>query len=138
VNTITQTPETRDIVIDVAKSSISDLWTNEDYWAIWLGFLLLIFGMIIFIPNPPADMEKQISEANSIMQSEADSAVFKTTTWHKAADAKKKLKANSIGFGKKLKSYVATPHAWKTNPLDSFLMSQKTADEKKCSRPPCI
>ena len=63
MNSNTQTPETSDIVIDVAKSSISDLWTKEDYWAIWLGFLLLIFGMFIYFPNPPADMEKHAPAA---------------------------------------------------------------------------
>ena len=30
------------IVIDKAKSSWSDLWKKEDYWAIWMGFFLLI------------------------------------------------------------------------------------------------
>ena len=36
------TPAAGDIVVDVGKSSISDLWKKEDYWAIWLGFLALI------------------------------------------------------------------------------------------------
>ncbi len=130
MNTNTQTSETSEVVIDVAKSSIRDLWTKEDYWAIWLGFLILIFGMLIFFPNPPEDMNQKISHANAIMQSESDTAPFKTIGWYKAADAKLKLKANSVGFGKKLKSYVATPHGWKTNPLDSFMMNQKTADAK--------
>jgi uncharacterized membrane protein YadS len=136
VNTNTQPTETNDVVIDVAKSSISDLWTKEDYWAIWLGFLLLIFGMFVFFPNPPADMDQKISQANEIMQSESDSAPFKTTAWYLAADDKLKLKANSLGFGKKLKTYVAMPHGWKTNPLDSFIMSQETADAKNAAALP--
>jgi uncharacterized membrane protein YadS len=136
VNTKPQTSETNDVFIDVAKSSIRDLWTKEDYWAIWLGFLLLIFGMFIFFPNPPADMDQKISQANEIMQSESDSAPFKTTAWYQAADAKLKIKADSVGFGKKLKSYVAMPHGWKTNPLDSFVMSQETADAKNAAALP--
>ena len=136
MNSNTQTPETSDIVIDVAKTSISDLWTKEDYWAIWLGFLLLIFGMIIYFPNPPEDMHQKISQANEILQSESDSAPFKTTAWYKAADDKLKLKANSVGFGKKLKSYVAMPHGWKTNPLDAFIMNQETADAKNAAALP--
>ena len=130
MNTNTQTHKTNEMVIDVSKSSIRDLWTNEDYWAIWLGFLILIFGLFIFFPNPPEDMNQKISESNAIMQSEADIAPFKTIAWHQAADAKHKLKANNVGFGKKLKSYVAAPHNWKTNPVDSFFMNQKTADVK--------
>ena len=26
------------VVVDRGKSSWSDLWKKEDYWAIWLGF----------------------------------------------------------------------------------------------------
>jgi uncharacterized membrane protein YadS len=136
VNINTQAPESNGVVIDVAKSSISDLWTMEDYWAIWLGFLLLICGIFIFFSNPPEDMNKKIAEANAVLQTEAESAPFKTIAWHKAADAKLKLKANSTGFGKKIKSYVATPHGWKSNPLDSFLMSQMTASAKNAAALP--
>jgi len=136
VNTISQAPENSQVVIDVAKSSIRDLWNKEDYWAIWLGFLVLIFGMIIFVPNPPEDMEKKIVNANAVMQAEAESAPFKTIAWYQSADIKHKLKANSVGFGKTLKNYVATPHGWKTNPLDSFLMSLAAADAKNAAALP--
>jgi hypothetical protein len=30
-----------DVVIDQARSQLSDLWKKEDYWAIWLGFIIL-------------------------------------------------------------------------------------------------
>lgn len=39
------TNQSSDIVIDQAKGSLSDLWKKEDYWAIWLGFILLIIGV---------------------------------------------------------------------------------------------
>ena len=47
-----QTPK-NDVVIDKASSSWSDLWTKEDYWAIWLGFALLLIGMGLFLPSKP-------------------------------------------------------------------------------------
>ena len=37
------------VVVDQGQSKISDLWKKEDYWAIWLGFALLIIGM--FMPK---------------------------------------------------------------------------------------
>ena len=68
MNTNATPPENNDVVIDVAKSRLSDLWTKEDYWAIWLGFLLLIFGTIIFFSNPPDGMQEKIVEAIEIFK----------------------------------------------------------------------
>ncbi|MEJ2118660.1 MAG: response regulator, partial [Alphaproteobacteria bacterium] len=34
-----------------------------DYWAIWLGLILLVAGVLIYFNNPPADMDLQIGEA---------------------------------------------------------------------------
>ena len=45
--------ESQQFVTDRATSSISDLWKKEDYWAIWLGFALLLFSMILFFPAGP-------------------------------------------------------------------------------------
>ena len=52
---------TKDVVIDEAKTSISDLWKVEDYWAIWIGFFLLFIGLIIFLFNPPSGMKVDIA-----------------------------------------------------------------------------
>ena len=30
------------VVVDDGRARLSDLWKKEDYWAIWLGFVLLI------------------------------------------------------------------------------------------------
>ena len=36
----------------------SELWTTEDYWAIWLGFGLLLSALVLFaIIGRPADIE---------------------------------------------------------------------------------
>ncbi len=126
-------PESGEVVIDAAKGSISDLWKKEDYWAIWLGFLILLSGMVIFFSNPPENMEQKISEANAIMASEAENAPFKTVVWHEAEASKNELKANRVGFGKKLKTLVNKPHGWKTNPLDSLILGQEKADAKKAA-----
>lgn len=36
-----------------AQSAWSDLYLKEDYWAVWLGFALIVAGLFIFLPNPP-------------------------------------------------------------------------------------
>ncbi len=76
------------VVTDRAKSSISDLWKKEDYWAIWLGFSLLIMGCILFLPNPPKQMETKIQLANETLEREAARAPFKTIEYYEAQDIK--------------------------------------------------
>ena len=116
------------IVQDRATSSISDLWKKEDYWAIWLGFTILILGLLIFMPQKPEGMTEKISKASATLKSESERAPFKTTAWYQAVDAKKKLKATGSSIGKKIKTFTNKPHGWKTNPVDSFVKSKATAD----------
>jgi len=39
------------VVIDSGKTSLKDLYKKEDWMAIWMGFLLLIVGLLIFLPG---------------------------------------------------------------------------------------
>ena len=119
-----------EVVIDVGKSNISDLWKKEDYWAIWLGFLVLIFGMFVYFNNAPADMDQKIAKENAIMEQESTTAPFKTIAWYNAVSAKNKLKANDSGFGKWLKTFTTKPHGWKNNPVDAFMMGSADAKAK--------
>ena len=123
--------ESDQVVIDRATGKLSDLWKKEDYWAIWLGFLLLLVGVLIYFKNPPAEMYQKISQANAILAAEASRAPFKTIAWHKATDAKKKLKAVDAPIGKWIKSFTSHPHGWSFNPLDSFFLTQTASDAKK-------
>ena len=117
-----------DIVRDRAQSSVSDLWKKEDYWAIWLGFTILILGLIIYLPLKPDGMTEKINQANSILKTESERAPFKTIEWYQAVDAKKKLKATSSSTGKSIKTFTSKPHGWKTNPVESFYRSGAAAD----------
>ncbi|MDM8516945.1 putative sulfate exporter family transporter [Desulfobacterales bacterium HSG16] len=125
------TNEQEEVVIDKARGQLSDLWKKEDYWAIWLGFAMLIFGMLIYFNNPPAKMNEIIDNANKIMAAESEKATFKTIEWYKASDKKKKLKATGSPIGKKIKTFTNKPHSWKTNPLEAFFMGSDAAEAKK-------
>ena len=74
------------------KSIWSELWLKEDYWAIWLGFFLLILGTLFFLTNPPEGLEEKIHRSNSVMKAEANRAPFKTIAYYNAQDAKKSSK----------------------------------------------
>ena len=123
-------PQSDQVVIDRPQMSISDLWKKEDYWAIWLGFALLILGLIIYLPRAPEGMHEKIAQANATLAAESARAPFKTTAWYQAVEAKKKLKATDSSIGKSIKTFTSQPHGWKTNPADSFYMSKAAADAK--------
>ena len=126
-----ETGRKSDVVVDRSEGKISDLWKKEDYWAIWLGFALLILAMIIYFPRGPEDMQEKIEKANVTLQAEAGRAPFKTVAWYKATDAKKKLKATGSDIGKKIKTFTTKPHGWKSNPVEAFILSKEKADAKK-------
>ena len=124
-------PKNEQVVIDRATTKMSDLWKKEDYWAIWLGFLLLVVGLILYVPRGPEGMHDKIAKANATLQAESQRAPFKTVAWHQAVDAKKKLKATSSPVGKWIKNFTAKPKGWSTNPVQSFVMGESTAAAKK-------
>jgi uncharacterized membrane protein YadS len=129
-------PESSDYVVDRAETKLSDLWKKEDYWAIWLGFSLLVVGMLIFFPRPPENMHENIAKAEQAMEAEAARAPFKTIEWHKANDAKGKIKGTSLDYAKKIKQFLAKPHGWKTNIAQSFVMSSEDAAAKGAKAKP--
>jgi len=116
-----------DIVTDKPKSSWADLWKFEDYWAIWLGILLLVVGMFVFFKNPPAEMHEKIAKANTTMQAEAERAPFKTIAWHEANESKEKLRARDGELARTLNNYLSRPKDWDKGLVPSFYLSEADA-----------
>ncbi|GFM36778.1 YeiH family protein [Desulfovibrio psychrotolerans] len=117
------------VVVDKAQSSWSDLWTKEDYWAIWLGFFLIALSFFLYFNfTPVGEFKEKIAKSNAIMETEAARAPFKTIEWHQAKDAKGKLKSTDSAIGKFFSKWTAKPGSWKENPVDAFYMSQERAD----------
>ena len=118
-----------DVVQDKAQTKLSDLWLKEDYWAIWLGFFLLLLGTILFLPNKPEGMEQIFATSNTTMEREAERSPFKTIEFFKAQDAKEAVKARDQNFAKKISAFFATPGSWKSDFTSSFYMSAEKAEE---------
>ncbi len=116
------------VVIESGKTTLKDLYTKEDWMAIWMGFLILVIGLLIFVPRPPANMAENIAKSNDIMKAEAAKAPFKTIAWHQAANAKKGIKALDEPIGKTLKKYLSPPGGWTSNPLDALILNQAKVD----------
>ncbi|MDR3358223.1 MAG: YeiH family protein [Desulfovibrio sp.] len=117
-----------DVVVDNGGAKISDLWKTEDYWAIWLGFLVLIAGYALFLTHTPPKFTETVNRANQTLKVAADTAPFRTIEYFRAQDAKKKLRARDSDAGKLIASYTKTPGRWKSNPLDSFYVPKATVD----------
>jgi uncharacterized membrane protein YadS len=120
-----------DIVGQLEGESWSALLRTEDYWAIWLGFILIAIAMVIYLPRPPAGMRATIDKSNAIMAEQAEAAPYRTIEWHNANEAKCKLKATSESYAGTIAAWLSHPHGWKTNPLDAFVMSDSQAAAKR-------
>ncbi|NNG26890.1 MAG: putative sulfate exporter family transporter, partial [Ignavibacteriaceae bacterium] len=119
------------IVIDHTSSKLSDLWKLEDYWAIWLGFLILIVGLILFLPKGSEEVNNKIIESNIILQTESKRAPFKTIAWYKALDTKANQKATKTEVGREIKKLTGKPKLWSGNPLDAFYLGEEEANFKR-------
>mgnify|MGYP000157023301 CR=1 FL=1 len=120
--------ENSNVVVDRAQSHWSDLWKKEDYWAIWLGFALLIAAICIFINGAPASYKETIDKSNAIMKVEAEKAPFKTIAYIQAQDAKKGVVGTNLPIAKEIKAFIASPGKWTDNPVKSMFTSQAEAD----------
>ncbi len=102
------------VVIESGKTTLKDLYTKEDWMAVWMGFLLLIAGLLIFLPNPPANMNEDLAKYNSVLKGEAAKAPFKTIEWHKASSIQARNPGNRPGF--------CQNHLYKPSSLATFLL----------------
>jgi uncharacterized membrane protein YadS len=119
------------IVRDVGKWEWSELWLKEDWWAIWLGFLILIAGIVIYFPHA-GDLKSKLEEAQTKYGEEATRTTqFKTLAWYQLSDAKKEVRARDISVGKWLKTFSSKPAKWTDTPLDAFLMTEAQAEANK-------
>ncbi|MEW6661161.1 MAG: YeiH family protein [Bacillota bacterium] len=109
---------------------LSYLWKHEDYWAIWLGMIILIFGLFIYFGNPPANYDK-IGQYNATMKAEAEKAPFKTVAWHQANDAKSGMRGANTQIAKDIAKYFTRPANWSDKPVQSFYRGD---DEFKAGR----
>ena len=118
----------QDVVIDVAKSRLSDFWKLEDYWAIWIGFIILAVAYFCFAGSGPrAEIEKQLAPHLAVLKAEQERAPFKTIAWHNAGAKKDGVQARRNDAGRFFANYLRTPGRWSDNPLPAFYLSAEDA-----------
>ena len=114
-----------DIVIDRAKSSWSDLWKKEDYWAIWLGLFILGVALIVVMNGRPSLEAK----SNPLLQTIAaeQKKPIKTIEWYEAKAALKNVNGRDLPFLKSVLGLLKTPGVWHINPLDALSLFESAA-----------
>ena len=115
---------TQDIVVDDGRAKWSDLWKKEDYWAIWLGCIVVLLGYVLYVTQGPASFQETMDKSNRILAAESAKAPFRTIEYFIAQDAKKKLSSRDSAAGKSISWFLTRPAGWKNNPLDSFVVSE--------------
>jgi uncharacterized integral membrane protein (TIGR00698 family) len=125
-----------DVVIDQQKWEWSELYKKEDWWAIWLGFLLIVAGMLIFLPRPPADMGKTLAAADAVMRAEDARAPFRTVEWHTANDAKSGIRATNEPYAKAIGKWLQKPGRWSSDISESLYLSESAAAARRASAEP--
>lgn len=99
---------------------------KEDFWAIIIGFLFLLIGLVLLMPSKPNGIdnqdiwEEQLEEANG-------KTPFKSVEWYEQYDKLAGIKASSTPIGKLLSKITGKPGSWETNPLKSFYLSENQA-----------
>jgi uncharacterized integral membrane protein (TIGR00698 family) len=114
------------VVIESGKTTLRDLYKKEDWMAVWMGFILLIVGLLIYLPRPP-EKAAEIPKYNATMKEEAAKAPFKTIEWHNASSAKRGVRATNQDFAKTIQNFLSAPSDWNTNPIDALYRSEETA-----------
>ncbi len=120
-----------EVVTEQGKWEWSELWKKEDWWAIWLGFAVLIVGLVIFLPRPPAEMHGKLARSDAALAGEAARAPFQTVEWHQANDTKSGLRARNEPFAKKLGDWLQKPGRWSSNPLEALYLSEEAAAARR-------
>ena len=107
------------IVVDDGRAKWSDLWLKEDYWAIWIGFFIIIVTGLIMM-NGRDEIAAKIEKQNAIIAAEK-AKPFKTIELIDAQAAKKKVTGASLPAAKTIVSYLGKPGKWDGNPMNSFI-----------------
>ncbi len=113
------------------KSRWEDLWKKEDWWANWLGGLLLLFGLIVFWAALPAEAPQDLEEYEAVIEREEARAPFATIEQIRAQDAMDAIRARDHGLGPLLGDLIRRPRGWDDNPVDAFYLSEARAAEMR-------
>ncbi len=120
--------EAQNVVTETKESMIKQMYTTEDWWAIWLAGLILIVALLAAMAAKP-DVAS-MSEYRATMEQEQEMAGFRTIAYTEAEAKYNAVRARSEdGLLKTFHGWLATPARWTNNPLDALYRSEAAAAE---------
>lgn len=106
----------------------SELRRKADWWAVWIGFFIILAGMVIYFPYH-SKMASKITDAEKQWKEHAfRTTKIKTIAWYKLTDARQKVQALKEKEGKAIIQFTNKPHTWKNNPLHAFIKGKVEVD----------
>ncbi|GAB6060969.1 YeiH family protein [Desulfonatronum parangueonense] len=119
--------QTDNVVTETKIPMTTQMYTTEDWWAIWLAGIILIVAMIAAMAARPN--VESMAEYRAIMEQEQEMAGFRTIAYTEAEARLNAVRARDSGFLKTINDLMARPGRWTTNPLDSLYRSESAAAE---------
>jgi uncharacterized membrane protein YadS len=108
----------------------SILLSKEDFWAIWIGLFILLFGIVIYFFSIPSEKLIEGRRLQQVAKQTSDTP-FKSVKQWIAEDERKSIK----GYKEELPAWfyrlTGKPGKWKANPIESFYLSEKNASVKR-------
>lgn len=99
-----------------ADSGWATLWKTEDWWAVWLGAIILIISFLAVYVSQPDDVEAKLEAAKD---QKAAIKKIKGTKERKAAEKELKSLTSAVAPNP-LKPLVTKLQTWEDNPLLAF------------------
>jgi uncharacterized integral membrane protein (TIGR00698 family) len=106
----------------------SKLWISEDYWAIWIGSISLMAGIVFFLFIAKNEIVDDLSVANSKLE-ELSQNQAKTISWYLADEQLTKLTGANTPIGQSIKGLFSRPKTWESNPVEAFYSPAKVHTE---------
>lgn len=98
----------------------SDLWTLEDWWAVWLGGAILVCSLLLVFEARPSDWSSKVAALAALQVPVAAEDREQAIADEKAA-ARELVGKLSSPF----KTWVAKPEKWDSSPLDALYVAGK-------------
>ncbi|MFO7878076.1 MAG: putative sulfate exporter family transporter, partial [Desulfovermiculus sp.] len=126
--------ENQNAVTETRISMRKQMYTTEDWWAIWLAALLFIIAIFsVFVWKPPVE---KLPEYRATMEQEMDEAGFATIAYYEAREKLQGIKGSKHGIISTVLDLSARPKGWTSNPLNSLYLSEEAAAEKRAAAQP--
>jgi uncharacterized integral membrane protein (TIGR00698 family) len=105
----------------------SGLFAHEDYWSIWIGFLIFAIGMVIYFFVPFPEFSEKVDHLEQKTLKEEKETPYKSIIWHQAQVGLNELSSAKTPAGVAAADILRSPKTWKSNPVEAFVKSSGPA-----------